>query len=194
MPSGLNLRQPPSKMLLLVALAFAFVCLHAIALLVFRSQATLVTYPFLLLCPTFAIAACGWRATKVERKSRTTWILLGAGLMLWTAGIFLSAWEDLFQHLPQSVAWFSDLAFFLYGVPVLLAVSSVSSEPAAPFFRLDGRRPGAHDRLSRVHQHLFRSAVRGRARLRRSRLPRWCSSYNAENLLLAVAATLRLIV
>jgi diguanylate cyclase (GGDEF)-like protein len=192
MPSGLNLRQPPSKMLLLVALAFAFVCLHAIALLVFRSQATLVTYPFLLLCPTFAIAACGWRATKVERKSRTTWILLGAGMLIWLCGMILSAWEDLFQRIPVSVAWFSDVCFFLFDAPILLAISSVSAEQSVPFFVwMDGFQALLTGYLTYV-TILSVTPFSGSTLVPVS-ISVLLLTYKVENVILAAASTLRLL-
>ncbi|SOF00159.1 hypothetical protein SAMN05446635_8212 [Burkholderia sp. OK233] len=55
----------------------------------------------------------------------------------------LSAWEDLFQQMPGDIAWFSDFCFFLYGVPVLLAISSVSSRQRIPLFVwMDGIQAG----------------------------------------------------
>lgn len=188
-------RRPP-KLLYLVLFAVAFASLHAICMTAFQPVASLVTYPFLLLAPALAVAACSWRAARGERALRSAWMLLAAGLMLWTAGIFLSAWEDLFQHLPQSVAWFSDLAFFLYGVPVLLAVSSVSSVSSRQRIRffvwMDAGQALMTGYLAYIS--IFSVVPFAGEPLAPISAATLVLVYNAENLLLAVAATLRLIV
>lgn len=76
------MRPPFPTLTLLVLCACAFVLLHAGALFAFRAQATLVTYPFLLLCPAMVMAACIRRAAQVGRHGRSAWILLAAGMFL----------------------------------------------------------------------------------------------------------------
>lgn len=182
----------PPKLLRLALFTASFACLHAIALLVFRTQATFVSYPFMLLAPSAAFAGCCWRVMAEERASRSPWILLSAGIFLWTCGIFLSAWEDIFQHLPQSAAWFSDFSFFLYGVPVLLAISSVSAKQHIPFFVwMDTAQ-------ALLTGFLFYVSVFSVMPFAATPLEPISSTtlvllYNAENVILAVAATLRLL-
>lgn len=188
------MRRPP-KLLYLALFAVAFASLHAICLLAFQPVATLVTYPFLLLAPALAVAACSWRAARSERALRSAWMLLAAGLLLWISGIFLSAWEDLFRHIPQSFAWFSDFAFFLYGVPVLLAVSSVSSVSTRQRIRffvwMDAGQALMTGYLAYIS--IFSVVPFAGAPLAPISAATLVLVYNAENLLLAVAATLRLI-
>jgi diguanylate cyclase (GGDEF)-like protein len=191
-PWGSTLRRPSPSLKVLLPLACAFVCLHALVLLVFRSQAAVLTYPFLLLCPTLVIAACGWRVATVERKSRSAWILLGAGMFLWLCGMLLSAWEDIFQHIPVSVAYFSDVCFFLFDVPILLAISSVSAEQSIPFFVwLDGFQALLTGYLTYVT--IFSVTPLSGAQLQPVSISVLLLTYKAENVILIVASTLRLV-
>jgi diguanylate cyclase (GGDEF)-like protein len=182
----------PPKLSHLALLAVSFAGLHAIGLLLFRAQATLVTYPFLVLAPLAGFAGCCWRIVAEEPESRSSWILLAAGLFLWTCGIFLSAWEDLLQHIPQSAAWFSDFSFFLYGVPVLLAISSASAKQNIPFFVwMDTAQ-------ALLTGFLFYVSVFSVMPFAATPLEPISSTtlvllYNAENVILAAAATLRLL-
>uniref|UniRef100_S0DEY0 Putative GGDEF domain protein n=1 Tax=termite gut metagenome TaxID=433724 RepID=S0DEY0_9ZZZZ len=182
----------PSKLTHLVLIAVSLVCLHVVCLLAFRAQATLVTYPFLVLAPLLACASCCWRATTGHPASRSPWILLSAGMFLWTCGIFLSAWEDIFQHLPQSAAWFSDFSFFLYGVPVLLAISSVSDKQRIPFFIwMDAAQALLTGFL--VYVSIFSVMPFSDTPLEPVSATTLVLTYNAENFILAVAASLRLL-
>jgi diguanylate cyclase (GGDEF)-like protein len=117
-----------------LSVALVFLCLHAISMIVFRSQATAATYPFLILAPLLALVVCCWRTRTVDSRMRLPWILFGAGLLIWNVGMWLSVWEELFQHISATIAFFSDFVFFLYGVPVLLAISSPAEDQRIPFF------------------------------------------------------------
>ncbi|MGF6721921.1 diguanylate cyclase (GGDEF)-like protein [Paraburkholderia sp. GAS41] len=187
------MRRPP-KLNSLVLLAVLFVALHVISLLVFKSGAAsaVASYPFLLLAPTLAFASCCWRAGADEREWRSAWILLGAGMCLWTCGIVLSAWEDIFQHIPVSAAWFSDFSFFLYGVPVLLAISSVSAKQRILFFVwMDAAQALMTGFLAYVS--IFSVLPFSATPLAPIAASTLVLTYNAENFILAVAATLRLL-
>ncbi|WP_144151360.1 diguanylate cyclase [Paraburkholderia sp. BCC1885] len=179
------------KLTHLVLFAVAFLALHVIALRVLAYQATLVTYPFMVLAPLLACASCLWRATVEERATRSPWILLSAGMALWTCGIVLSAWEEIFQHLPESVAWFSDFTYFLYGVPVLLATSSVSAKQRMPFFIwMDAAQALMTGFLAYVA--IFSVLPFSDTPLEPISASTLVLTYNAENCILAAAATLRL--
>jgi hypothetical protein len=83
-----------------------FLSLHEICLAVFRSNPTpIATYPFLVLAPSFALTACLWRTRMSAPHVRMFWILFSLGLMLWTSGMLLSTWEDLFERTPFSVTF-----------------------------------------------------------------------------------------
>lgn len=83
----------------------------------------------LLFCVVLACLASFWRAWRM-RKLRVglQWFLAGTGLALWAAGQSIYTYIDI-HHIPQTVALNSDLFFFLYGVPFLLAICSVVDQP-----------------------------------------------------------------
>jgi diguanylate cyclase (GGDEF)-like protein len=186
------LRRPPLTLTLFVLFACAFIFLHAAVLLVFQSEATIATYPFLLSAPALVIAACVWRMKREERKSRSAWILLALSMFLFLCGMILSAWEDLFVHLPPSVAWFSDVCFFFFGVPLLLAVSSVSAEQSIPFFVwMDGLQALLTGYLTYVT--IFSVTPFSGATLQPVSIDTLLMTYRLENVILVVAATVRLL-
>jgi len=52
----------PLKPIYLVLYSGLFLCLHAVSLTAFRSYSEPIsTYPFLILAPALALAACLWR-------------------------------------------------------------------------------------------------------------------------------------
>ncbi len=93
-----------------------------------------LVYVFEILVPAIALGACLWRLREVDDPTRRLWVLLAVGLGYWTLGMGLSAWEELFQHLPFEMAFFSDFAFFFYGVPILLAISMPVDGPRFALF------------------------------------------------------------
>jgi diguanylate cyclase (GGDEF)-like protein len=133
MPShGLRLRY-------LAVVGVVFVCLDAACSTVPRFQTAGVNYLFQIPAPLLAVAACLWRARSVAGPDRARWNLLAMGLIFWDCGVALSAWEDLFQHLPFQIASLSDFAFFFYGVPILFALARPAEGPQySTFALLDG--------------------------------------------------------
>ena len=83
---------------------------------------------FLLLCVLLACVACFWRAWKVGRnRVRLQWFLAGIAMALWAVGQIVYTYLDT-HHIQQTVLLNSGLSFFLYGVPLLLAISSVGEQ------------------------------------------------------------------
>jgi diguanylate cyclase (GGDEF)-like protein len=184
-------RYPP-KLTRLLLLTLAFVCLHMIAVVAFRSHATAATYPFMVLAPVLALIASLWRVRITRSSARLPWILLSVGLFLWTAGIVLFAWEDLFPHISVMFAYISDFAFFLYGVPVLLAISSPAEGQRIPLFIwLDGIQAV----LTAYLTYITLFGVVPFSGSATSPMPSisLMQVYNIENLVLACAATLRVL-
>ena len=176
----------------LLLFAVLFLCLHAICLVVFHSQATAATYPFLLLAPSCALAACCWRARTSAPEARLPWILLSLGLLLWTIGMFLSAWEELLQNVPYTIAFFSDFVFFLYGAPILLAISSPDRSQRLPLFVwMDGIQGALTAYLTYIT--LFSVAPFTATPTQPISANLLAATYNVENLVLAAMATLRLV-
>jgi diguanylate cyclase (GGDEF)-like protein len=173
-------------------LALAFVVLHVVCILVFSAQATAASYPFLILAPSIALACTCWRAFISKTAPRSQWALLSAGLLLWTCGMILSAWEDIFQHAPLNAAWFSDFSYFLYGAPVLLAISATSARERIPFLLgMDAAQTLLAGFL--VYVSIFSVMPFSDVRPSPANVSALVFTYNAENLLLAVAVSFRLL-
>jgi diguanylate cyclase (GGDEF)-like protein len=175
-----------------VPLALGFLCVHALAMVIFKSDATTATYPFLILAPTLALFASSWRARMTGSCVRLPWILFSIGLLLWTTGILLSAWEELFQHISSTAAFFSDFFLFLYGVPVLLAISYPTQGQRIPLFVwLDGIQALLTAYLTYITLFAVVPFTTRTIHPISESLLVWV--YTIENLVLACAATLRLI-
>jgi len=181
------------KPIYLILYGGMFVCLHAASLAAFQSSSQpFSTYPFLLLAPVLALTACLWRLLRSSLSTRLLWAFFCAGLFLWCSGMLLSAWEDLSQHTPFSLAFFSDFLYFLYGVPVLLAISTPSESARLPaFIWIDGVQ--AVLTASLVYISIFSlSSFTGGVSPPMS-LHVLTLAYDSENVILAVAATLKLV-
>jgi diguanylate cyclase (GGDEF)-like protein len=182
----------PLKLRHLLVPALAFLCLHAISMVIFRSQATVATYPFIILAPLAALFGCCWRARKSASPARLSWILFSAGLLLWTCGMFLSAWEEVLQHISDTVTFFSDFIFFLYGIPILLAISSATEgKRISLFVWLDGIQAFLTAYLAYIA--LFAVIPFTTRAIHPISESLQMLTFNVENLVLAIAATPRLL-
>jgi diguanylate cyclase (GGDEF)-like protein len=175
-----------------VPVALAFFCTHALAMVIFKSHATTATYPFLILASTLALLASSWQARVMSSRVRLPWVLFSIGLLLWTTGIMLSAWEELFQHISSTAAFFSDFVLFLYGVPVLLSISSSTQEQRIPLFVwLDGIQAVLTAYLTYITLFAVVPFTTRTIHPISESLLMWV--YTIENLVLACAASLRLL-
>lgn len=83
----------------------------------------------LLFCVLCACAACFWRAWQMSNlRVGLQWYLAGVGVTLWAVGQAIYTYIDV-HHIAQTTVLNSDLLFFLYGVPFLLAICSVVDQP-----------------------------------------------------------------
>jgi len=187
----MRLSRPMNRRRALLLASF-FLLFHCLSLWIFHSQTTRATYPFAILAPLLAISAC-WTRSRIDGpRERLGWILLGTGLVLWDCGMALSAWEELSAHIPFAVAWFSDLIFFLYGVPVLLAISSAKEEQRSTlFFWMDGVQAILTAYLTYIA--IFAVVPFATNTLQPISDSTLALTYHIENLVLACAATLRLL-
>lgn len=176
--------------------AAAFLWLHAMSMVLFRSHTTAASYPFILLAPVAALFACSRQARAAAARARLPWILLSAGLLLWVLGMLLSAWGELFQNIPFNIAFISDFVFFLYGVPILLAISSSTDcftdvPPSPLFISLDAIQALLTAYLTYIT--LFAVLPFSTTSIHPISDTLLARVYNVENLVLACAATLRLL-
>jgi diguanylate cyclase (GGDEF)-like protein len=157
------------------------------------TRAPWVSYAFSIVSPLLALAACCRCAyVSAAGAARTGWALFAVAMLFWSTGMILSAWQDLSGQVASDATYFSDFAYFMYGAPLLLAMSSV-----------------AHEHPSRTLQWLDAVQVLLAAYLaytaifsvspfdQRSIAPIPASllvlTYNVENLALACCASLRLL-
>lgn len=163
---------------------------HGISLAIFPGSAEGIGLAFNNLAVLLALFCCGWRGWRSSGSKRLLWMLLSAGLLLWSIGMMLSAWEVLIANAPVEGALHSDLFFFLYGVPVLLAISVPMEDRGVPLFlSLDGVQALLAACLSYIE--IF-SVVPFTAAIQPISEGRLVTVYNIENLILAAAASLRL--
>lgn len=186
---------PPAgrKLTCSIALAACYV-LAQLALMAWAgTRAPYVSYAFSIVSPLLALAACCRCAyVSAAGAARTGWALFAVAMLFWSTGMILSAWQDLSGQVASDATYFSDFAYFMYGAPLLLAISSVT-----------------HNHPSRTLQWLDAVQVLLAAYLaytvifsvspfdQRSIAPIPASllvlTYNVENLVLACCASLRLL-
>ncbi len=143
---------------------------------------------FLLLCVILACAACFWRARQYGNlRVGLQWYLAAMGMALWAGGQAMYTYIDI-HHIPQTVALNSDLLFFLYGVPFLLAICSVMDQPRLRSLLITDLVQ-AFVVAWLVQSELF-PASHGVTAISTAHV---YSAYNVENLLLAGAVGLRLL-
>jgi diguanylate cyclase (GGDEF)-like protein len=168
----------------------AFLGAHALCIALTAPNSMIASYPFLIVAPWLAFAACVWRSAITPGRSRAGWILLAAGLFLWALGMSVAAWEDLSRHSSQSVAYLSDFVYFAYGVPILLAISSSAEGERGPLFLwLDGVQ--AVTTACLMYVMLFSSFPFLGGPVQPIPANLLALTYNVENLVLAAGATLR---
>jgi diguanylate cyclase (GGDEF)-like protein len=142
----------------------------------------------ILICAVFATVACLWRAWRVAApRIKLQWFLAACGVGLWSGGQVIYTYIDL-HHISQTVALNSDLFFFLFGVPFLLAISSVADDTLRPSLLITDFAQALVVAWL-VQSELF-PARHGVAAISTARV---YFAYNVENYLLLAVAGLRLL-
>jgi diguanylate cyclase (GGDEF)-like protein len=176
----------------LVLLAIVYLGLQALCITIFPRHAMGVSYPFIILAPWLAAAVCWTGARAHAERTRLLWTLICAALALWGVGILFAAWEDLAKRDTITVAGFSDFLFFVYGMPIMLAISSpTEGERISLFVWLDALQALMTAFLTYVT--IFSAIPFSHQSGRPLSVPLLLITYNVENLALSVAATLRLL-
>ncbi len=149
-------------------------------------------YFFQILAPLCAYAACWSYAWRCPPKLRLSWILLCFGLLIWVTGMALSAWGEMIGHVSRRVAFISDFVFYFSGAPILLAISLPAEDQRSWLFAgIDAMQVVLAGCL--VYIEIFSVvpfASQASVPIPASLLVR---TYNIENLVLAAAASVRLL-
>jgi diguanylate cyclase (GGDEF)-like protein len=104
--------------------AAAFACLHVACVLLFPSKIDAVSSFFYIVAPAFACLACLNQAHHSVARIRHLWLIVSLALMLWALGAMLSAEEEFVLHVDAKVGAHAQIVYFLYGIPILLALAS----------------------------------------------------------------------
>ena len=159
-------------------------------LIVVDPQAMVALNVLIALDFVFAAAGCLIScASRQNAETRMLWILVACGFLLSIAGQIGSTY-DLVMKLPQTTATISDFFFLIYGIPVLLAISFTSDEAdLRVLFWLNGAQAIVAAVL--IYFQLF-TILPSTGHLAAISTTSLMDVYNAENLTLAGAVTLRL--
>jgi diguanylate cyclase (GGDEF)-like protein len=172
--------------------ALAFIILDLVCSSVSSRGPSGVNYIGQIIAPFLALMACTWRAQTVSGRARALWVLLSTGLVLWNFALWLSAYEDLTQLVPFQVAALSDVLFFFYGVPVLLALSTPADGQRSWLFTLlDGVQGIFAGYLTYIT--IFSVAPFSASAIQPISITLLVATYNAENAVLACSSAIRLL-
>ena len=165
------------------------VAAHA-TLLVFDPRAMFLSNLFLLTYPLLGVTACLLGAYSESPETRPLWLLFGCGLLVAAVGqLGLTYYDFGTQIHTQTQALNSDFFFFAYGIPVMLAICSRSTDAGLKIFAwLDGAQALIAAMLA--YLQLF-SVLPSHARPEAISATNLMYLNNAENLILVGAVTLR---
>src|ERR1700733_6134503 len=114
--------------------ASGFVCLHAACIFLLPSNTAAVSSFFYIAVPAFASGTCLYRARQSPARIRRLWSLFSLALALWTLGGILSAREEFFLLANAQLGAISQIVYFLYGIPLLVAIASPTESPGSNLF------------------------------------------------------------
>jgi len=168
-----------------------FLALHFLCLTGPRSFADVSSLIFETLAPLLATAICIWSFRQCQTHLRLSWLLVSIGFALWTTAMVLVIWEELFRGTTNTVAMSSDFPYFYYGVFILLAISlPIEGEWSRAFLVLDSVQVAVAGFLTFV---VIFSVIPFTGPIAPVTGPQIIKIYHIENLVLAIAATLRLL-
>src|SRR5271170_101030 len=161
-----------------------------VTLLVFDPRALFLSNLLLLVYPLLGVTACLLGAYSGSREARSLWLLFGCGLLVAAVGELGLTYYDFGTHIhAQTQAVNSDFFFFAYGIPVMLAICSRSTDAGLKTFAwLDGAQALIAAMLA--YLQLF-SVLPSHARPEAISATNLTHLNNAENLILVGAVTLR---
>ncbi|HEU0122991.1 MAG TPA: ATP-binding protein [Bryobacteraceae bacterium] len=175
--------------------ACSFLVLHAAAIVLATSvwpQASLaVSVLFSQVLPVWAAFQCLAEAGRASARVRLHWRLVAGGIAIWSAGLAITSTVQVLGLYPeQPTAISGDFVFLFYGFAILLAIATPHGSERPPLFTvMDGLQATCTAVL--VYIHLFSVSPFGG----QSRVPISAAelviAYDIENLVLALAATLR---
>jgi signal transduction histidine kinase/ActR/RegA family two-component response regulator len=161
-----------------------------VTLLVFDPHATFPSNLFNLMYPLLGVTVCLLGAYSESPETRPLWILFGSGLLLAAIGQLGLTYYDFATHVhTQTQAISTDFFFFAYGIPVMLAICSRSTDASLKIFAwLDGAQALIAAMLSYLQLFSELPSHAGPEAISATNL---MYLNDAENLILVGAVTLR---
>jgi signal transduction histidine kinase len=161
-----------------------------VTLLVFDPRAIFQSNLFILMYTLLGVTVCLLGANTQSPETRPSWLLFGCGLLIAAVGqLGLTYYDFGTQIHTQTQAINSDFFFFAYGIPIMLAICSRSTDAGLKIFAwLDGAQALIAAMLA--YLQLF-SVLPSHARPEAISATNLMHLNNAENLILVGAVTLR---
>jgi len=185
-----NLR-PHTRPLPLILLSVAVLCAHLLLNVLFSQSAPAISYFFFTLASGAALAACIWRVIHTDSGIRLHWLLVTSGVGSWFIANLFEAISQILHRATPTTATIYDFFYFLFGVPFLVAIVIPEEEKPSPAFLVfDGIQAFAAGYLSYVL--LFTVLPFANVPRRPISVDHLVLIYDAENLAIALLATLRL--
>lgn len=186
---------PPAgqKLTYSIALGASYVLAQLVLTAWAGTHAPYVSYGFNIVAPLLALAACCRCAyVSAAGAARTGWALFAVAMLFWSTGMILSAWQDLSGQVASDATYFSDFAYFMYGAPLLLAISSVThNHPSRTLQWLDAVQALLAAYLA--YTVIFSVSPFDQRSIAPIPASLLVLTYNVENLVLACCASLRLL-
>jgi diguanylate cyclase (GGDEF)-like protein len=166
-----------------------FLALHAGVTLLPAAPRALLSNAFIALAAAAAVMACGRRYLRSRGPAKTRWGLLTLGLAFWFIGQLTYTYLEDFLHLQQTTALFSDFYFFIFGIPILLSMAAANKEEHSTLLLVIDSLQALLAGLLASQLLFFRSLTIKHPEPLAA--PTLAYVYNVENIVLVVAAALR---
>ncbi len=178
----------------LVAVSVAVLCAHPVMVAFVPDRLLDPFYYFVTAFAVFAFVACVWRAWHCPRGLRIHWLLIAAAVLSWIiANAIVIAGIVLHDPPSLTTATIDDFFYFFYGIPLLLAISMPEKgKGSRAFFLLEIVQAVAAGYLTYVV--LFGSLPFTSIPTRPISQVSLITVFDAQNLILGVLATARLVV
>jgi hypothetical protein len=162
-----------------------------VTLLVLNPGATVISGLLISSMALLAITVCLFGAYSGSSETRKLWILLGSAFLLSMIGQVGATYYDFVSRAQtQTAALNSDYLFFVYGIPILLAVCSGDKDAGLRSLAwLDAAQAAVAGVLA--YLQIF-SALPSHGKANAISVTNLMYLYNAENWILVGAVTLRL--
>jgi diguanylate cyclase (GGDEF)-like protein len=175
-----------------IALVALFLVLHALGAYCLSAHGMAVSYFFCLTGPVIAIVGCFRIGRRTGPATAWKWMAVCGGLLLWEAGLAIAAWEDLLHVNTYVIDASGGFAYFLFGVPLLLAICAAPNDKRLPaVIWIDGILALAIGILA--YREIFSFLPGMNEPEQWPAVARIAYVYDAENVLLALLAGVRLL-